>query len=69
MGWASGSRLFSTVIKAAKKHIKDENVRQKLYEDLIPEFEKVDWDTQNECMDEDKAYDEAIKKLHPGWGF
>jgi hypothetical protein len=35
--------------------------------DLIEIFEDEDWDTQDECMDVDEAYDEALRLLHPDW--
>ncbi len=67
MGWASGSSLFSEVIKAVKKEMPDEKARVRLYKTLIAAFEESDWDTQDECRGEDTAYDKALKKLHPTW--
>lgn len=67
MGWASGSRLFRTVIEAVKPAIVDSGTREALYMKLIEAFEADDWDTQDECLGEDPAYDKALKALHPGW--
>lgn len=67
MGWASGSGLFSDVITAIKPAIKDEVRRKELYKKLIQSFENADWDTQNECEGEDRAFDNALKELHPDW--
>lgn len=67
MGWASGSRLMSSIIEPLKKNVKDASVRQSVYEDLIRAFEDADCDTLMECEGEDKAFDKALKKLHPEW--
>lgn len=67
MGWASGSRLFSEVIDVIKKYVPDEDERVDIYKGLIDAFEEADWDTQDECMGEDAAYDTALKELHPEW--
>lgn len=67
MGWASGSRLFGAVITSLKQHVDDEESRQAIYFDLIQDFEDEDWDTQDECKDEDPAFDAALRELHPDW--
>jgi hypothetical protein len=64
MGWSSGSRLFGDIIDAVRPVVKDEAAREELYTKLIPAFEDQDWDTQDECLGMDPAYDAAIKKLH-----
>ena len=68
MGWASGSELFSRLIKTTKKHVKDPKVRTEIYVEMIDAFADADWDTHDECSGEDPSYDAAIKKLHPEWG-
>jgi hypothetical protein len=67
MGWASGNRLFLEIIQSAKKHIPDPKIRKEFYKEVIIAFEDHDWDTQDECLGEDKAFTEAIKELHPDW--
>lgn len=67
MGWAGGSRLFSEVIKAAKVAIPSEESRKEFYKPVIEAFEDADWDTQDECLDEDPAYKAVVKEMHPGW--
>ena len=67
MGWANGSELFGSVIKALKKEIPDEKTRVRVYKKLILAFEDSDWDTQDECRGDDPAYDKALKALHPNW--
>ena len=66
MGWSSGSELFSIVIDSVKKRLPD-NERRELYVELIPAFEDMDWDTQDECMGKDPMYEAALKELHPNW--
>lgn len=60
MGWASGSTIFLGIIESAKKAIPDFATRKQFYTELIDLFEDADWDTQNECMGQDDAYDEAL---------
>lgn len=67
MGWASGSTLFSIVIDVIQEHVPDHDERVEIYTGLIEAFEESDWDTQDECMGEDPAYDEALKELHKDW--
>ncbi len=67
MGWSSGSELFGEVIKAVTDRVSSVEDRKAIYKKLIPAFEDQDWDTQDECMGEDPAFDAAIKELHPTW--
>lgn len=67
MGWASASGIMSDIISAIKPVLPDKETRKKVYLPIIQSFEDSDWDTQDECMGEDEAYDEVIKELHPTW--
>jgi len=67
MGWSGGSDLMSSVISAAKNYIDDAHCRKGFYKKVIDAFEDCDWDTQNECIGEDTAFDEALYELHPTW--
>lgn len=67
MGWSSGSSLMSEIINAAKEAIPNNGIRKAFYEKAIDAFEDEDWDTQDECIDMDEAFDEALKTLHPKW--
>ena len=62
MGWSSGSELFGKIIEAVQPAVPDEAAREALYLKLIPGFEDQDWDTQDECLDMDPAFDSAWKK-------
>jgi len=62
MGWSSGSELFGGIIEALKPTIPDAAMRQTVYEKLIPLFEDQDWDTQDECLGTDPAFDKAYEK-------
>jgi hypothetical protein len=64
MGWYSGSILMSELIKSLKKHIGDPDGRTDIYKDMIIAFEDHDWDTQNECIGEDPAFDKALRSIH-----
>lgn len=65
MGWASGSRLFSRVIAAVKPHVGDIETRKEIYRELIYAFEDHDWDTLDECLGEDPAYDAVFAEKYP----
>jgi hypothetical protein len=67
MSWSGGSELMSEVIHALDKHVPSETMRRKLYSRLIQVWENNDWDAADECMGEDPAYDEALRKLKPEW--
>ncbi len=65
MGWASGSRLFGAVIEAIQPEITDEEKRKALYRKLIDAFRDEDWDTLDECVGEDPAYDAVYAEIYP----
>lgn len=67
MGWASGTDLMSEIIDAAKEAIPEDWKRKEFYKKVISAFEDMDWDCQGECLREDPAFDDALKKLHPDW--
>lgn len=65
MGWSSGSTTFSQVIAAVQPEVDDKEVRKRIYRPLIAAFEDQDWDTPDECVGEDDAYDELYAELYP----
>lgn len=67
MGWGSGSYIFLELIEVIKPNVLDDGVRKGIYVKLIPVFEAMDWDTQDECLGKDPAYDTALRELHPRW--
>jgi hypothetical protein len=67
MGWASGSELYTRVIGATYHTVPDLDARTTLHKMLIEAFEEHDWDTQNECLGIDPAFDYALQELHPDW--
>lgn len=58
MGWASGSDLAYSLIKAIKKNVKDPTAREKVYVALIDSFEDHDCDTLHECTGIDPLFDQ-----------
>lgn len=66
MGWSSGSEVFGGIIKAMQASVPDATLRQDIYEKLIPILQDQDWDTEEDCLGADPAYDAALRKLHPG---
>lgn len=67
MGWASGSRVMTDIIRAVRKVKIDRPVKVALYKQIIRALEDNDWDTQDECLELDDCFDEAMKELHPTW--
>lgn len=67
MGWSSASRIMSDIIAAVAPHVADKDVRKSIYAPIIDSLENGDWDTQDECLGEDDAYDEILKAKHPDW--
>ena len=67
MGWASGGYLYRSIIKALKQLVPDDVERVRVHKVMIPLFESADWDTQDECLGIDPAYDDALFTLHPEW--
>jgi predicted lipid-binding transport protein (Tim44 family) len=67
MGWASGSQLMSEVIAAIADKMDDHDTKVEIFESIIEAFEDADCDTLQECLDEDDAFDEALKNIHPDW--
>jgi hypothetical protein len=66
MGWSGGTAIFSNIITTLQFHIKDDEVRKELYQDMLDAFEDADWDTQDECLGIDIAYDEVYHLKYPG---
>jgi hypothetical protein len=67
MGWASGSYLYNEVIRIAKEFIPNEKQRTKFHKEMIAVFQTHDWDTEDECVGEDPAFDAALKTIYPSW--
>lgn len=67
MGWYSGSSILNDLIPVMKAEMPSDFSRQRVYTILINAFEQMDWDTQVENLGQDKAYDAALKAIHPEW--
>jgi len=67
MGWGSASGIMNTVIDVVKLHVKDREARQSIYEPIIDILEEGDWDTQDESLGLDEAFDDLMKERHPHW--
>jgi hypothetical protein len=63
MGWASGSELMDTIIDAMMRACKSLTYRQRFYTRVIKAFQDHDWDCENECLDQDPAFDAALKAI------
>ena len=67
MGWASGSEVAQTIIETVQAEVEDPKARQRIYAGVIRALENHDWDTQDECLGEDAAFDAAMREAHPTW--
>lgn len=65
MGWGSGSRLATRLIKAAKETISNEEERVNFYDEMIDAFGDADCDTLDECLGDDPVFDEHWKTKYP----
>jgi hypothetical protein len=67
MGWGSGSSLAFDVIKGLSECHATVEQRKMFYGVLIPAMENQDWDTHQDSMGIDPAFDEVVWDLHPDW--
>ena len=69
MGWASGSSLFDAIIEAVMDEVPDKEKRKRIYKPIFDEFQAHDWDTEDECVGLDPAYDEMYNEYlkERGW--
>ena len=67
MGWASASGIMNGIIDVVLSEVVDKEARKRIYKPIIRILEDGDWDTQDESLDIDPAFDELMTELHPGW--
>lgn len=60
---------MSAVICALQPVIEDEQQRADVYYQLIDAFTDLDWDTENECLGMDPAFDAALHKFAADHGW
>jgi hypothetical protein len=65
MAWHTGSSLMTAIIMALKDLVKDENTRCEFYRRIIPAFNDLNWNTQNDCLGHDEAFDKTIREIEP----
>ncbi len=65
MGWAGGSELMNVIIVAVKDNVPAFPLRERIYAPIIAAFDNQDWDTQDECLGLDPAFDAAMLAAHP----
>lgn len=63
MGWAKGSYVMEEVINGLLSESFTEEERVRIYKVLIPAMQNCDWDTEYECLEQDEAYDQAMREL------
>lgn len=68
MGWASGSELMGAIIDAQMRACKSLLLRQRFYTRVIKAFHDHDWDTEDECLGEDPAFDKALTAIRKKQG-
>ena len=65
MGWARGSEIMNNIIHAVQPHVKDHDALKAIYIPIIKALDDSDWDTHDESMDIDPAFDEAMREVNP----
>lgn len=68
MGWSGGTDIARAVIESVMPLVKSAKTRAAIYRPIIRELEINDWDTQDEALGIDPAWDVAFKKENPSWG-
>jgi len=67
MGWSSGSEIMNTVIYAVRDEVKNKEKRKVIYKPVLEILEQGDWDTQDESIGLDQAFDELMMELYEEW--
>jgi len=67
MGWSNGSYVMQEIIAGVVEEVREHDERKRLYIHIINALENADWDTQDECVGIDSAFDEALEELHSDW--
>ena len=65
MGWSSGSAVMGGIIEAVKANVPDEETRVRIYRKVIDVLSDLDWDTKDECLGDDPAYDKIYNEMYP----
>jgi len=68
MGWAGGSYVMADIISVVQTSIPNQSLRERLYVGIIDALERNDWDTQDECLGQDPAFDAAMEAVWLGRG-
>lgn len=66
MGFASATNIMTVLIKSLiERGVSSMDTRKTIYQDVGEELFDMDWDTADECVGIDEAYDEAYKEWYP----
>ncbi len=65
MGWARGSEVMDGIILAVRGQVEDVKTRKAIYRDVVKVLRDQDWDTMDESLGVDSAYDELYAELWP----
>jgi hypothetical protein len=70
MGWSSATYIMQNVIaqvSASPRFADDFDARKDIYRIVFKELENGDWDCQEECLGQDKAYDAIFLEKYPDY--
>jgi hypothetical protein len=67
MGWAGGSCLMDEIIASVQAEVADVEVRRRIYGPIFEAFRSEDWDTVEEALRVDDAFDAIVKDEYPDW--
>lgn len=65
MSWHGGSEIMASLIETCLENIPQENIRRKLYADVLPSFAEQDWNDFGTLFGNDPAYDKAVRDVYP----
>jgi hypothetical protein len=64
MGWSSGTEIMNALIMSVQGRMTHDD-KVAFFQEAINIFEDNDWDSLEECLGEDDAFDEAVRNIRP----
>jgi hypothetical protein len=68
MGWSGGTEIMVVMIDTLMKVIAKPGTRRRIYRPVIEALRDRDWDTEEECLGMDPAFDSVLKQIFKAEG-
>ena len=62
MVWPGRTDLMKIIIQVIKQEYPNADLRKQMYKPIYEQLLNMDWDTQDECIGLDPAFDEVMKE-------